>query len=220
MKFGIIGSGDVGRRLGGGLVQHGHHVGLGTRNPEKKELNEWKNEFSKNNGENKVFVGTFEEVSSFGEVVIISTLWEGTYNAIKIANPSNFKGKVVIDTTNPLDFSQGMPPSLSVGHSNSGGETIQHLLPDAYVVKAFNIIGNPHMINPDFPCGPPTMFICGNNSEAKKMVTDIILNPFGWETIDIGNIKASRMLEPLALLWITYYFNTGTGNHALKLLKK
>jgi 8-hydroxy-5-deazaflavin:NADPH oxidoreductase len=82
------------------------------------------------------------------------------------------------------------------------------------------LVGYPHMIHPDFPGGKPTMFICGNDDEAKKMVTDDILTRFGWETIDIGGIEGSRLLEPLALLWITQYFRTGNGNHAFKLLQK
>jgi predicted dinucleotide-binding enzyme len=131
--------------------------------------------------------------------------------------------KIVIDVTNPLDFSQpGMPPKLAIGHIDSGGETVQRLMPEAKVVKAFNIVGNPQFLHPNFPNGgPPTMFICGNDDQAKKTVIDIILTKFGWnETIDIGGIEGARLLEPLALLWITHYFRTGNGNHAFKLLRK
>ena len=137
-----------------------------------------------------------------------------------MAGPSNMSGKVIIDTINPLDFSQGLPPRMAVGHTDSAAEINQRLLPGAKVVKAFNIVGNPHMIHPDFPCGPPTMFICGNDEQAKKMVTENILTPFGWETIDIGGLEGARLLEPLAMLWITHFFRTGTGNHAFKLLRK
>jgi 8-hydroxy-5-deazaflavin:NADPH oxidoreductase len=119
-----------------------------------------------------------------------------------------------------LDFSEGMPPILAVGYTDSAGETVQRMLPNSKVVKAFNIVGNPHMVHPNFPGGPPTMFICGNDEDAKKDVIDNILTKFGWETIDIGGIEAARLLEPLALLWITHYFRTGTGDHAFKLLRK
>ena len=111
-------------------------------------------------------------------------------------------------------------PKLAVGHTDLGGEIIQRLLPETKVVKAFNIVGNSHMVHPKFQDGPPTMFICGNNDEAKKLVTNDILNRFGWETIDIGGIEGSRLLEPLAMLWITYYFKTSNGNHAFRLLRK
>jgi predicted dinucleotide-binding enzyme len=94
------------------------------------------------------------------------------------------------------------------------------MLPDSKVVKAFNIVGNPHFIHPDFPGGPPTMFICGNDDYAKKTLIDNILTKFGWETIDIGGIEGARLLEPLAFLWIMQYFRTGNGNHAFKLLRK
>lgn len=113
-----------------------------------------------------------------------------------------------------------MPPKLAIGHTDSAGETVQRLLPNAKVIKTLNIVGNPHMVHPDFPCGPSTMFICGNNEEAKNMVINNILTPFGWQTIDIGGIEGARLLEPLAMLWILHYFRTGTGDHAFKLLKK
>ena len=220
MKVGILGSGDVGRRLSDGLIELGHTVKIGTRDPDKGEVVQW---VSNHGGEEgKASAGPFVEAASFGdELTVLATAWEGIPNVIKMADPKNFARKVVIDTTNPLDFSKGIPPRLAVGHNDSAGETIQRLLPEAKVVKAFNIVGNPHMIHPDFPQGgPPTMFICGNDDDAKKMVTDSILTPFGWETIDIGGIEEARLLESLAMLWITYYFRTNTGNHAFKLLRK
>ncbi|MGC2428400.1 MAG: NAD(P)-binding domain-containing protein [Nitrososphaeraceae archaeon] len=219
MKTGILGSGDVGRRLGDGFIELGHMVKIGTRDPSKGEVVQW---VSNHGGEEgKASAGTFTEAASFGEMIVIATSWDGTSNAIKMADPTNFAGKIVIDVTNPLDFSKGMPPKLAVGYSDSAGETVQRLIPEAKVVKAFNIVGNPHFVHPDFPNGgPPTMFICGNDEEAKKVVKDNILTKFGWETVDIGGIDGARLLEPIAFLWITYYFRTGTGNHAFKLLRK
>jgi 8-hydroxy-5-deazaflavin:NADPH oxidoreductase len=218
MRIGILGSGDVGRRLGDGLIELGHSIKIGSRDPNKKDIVQWIN----NHGgeERKGSSGTFTEAASFAELIVLATLWDGTLNAIKMADPKNFDGKVVVDVTNPLDFSKGMPPRLAVGHTDSGGETIQRMLSESKVVKAFNIVGNPHMVHPNFPGGPPTMFICGNDEESKKIVTDKILTPFGWETVDIGGIEGSRLLEPLAMLWMIYYFKTSTGNHAFKLLRK
>jgi predicted dinucleotide-binding enzyme len=168
----------------------------------------------------KVSSGSFAEAASFGELDVIATSWAGTDEVIRMANPKNFAGKVVIDVTNPLDFSKGMPPRLAIGHADSAGETVQRMLPDSKVVKAFNTVGNSHFIHPDFPGGPPTMFICGNDGKAKKTITDNILTKLGWETIDIGGIEGARLLEPLAFLWIMHYFRTGNGNHAFKLLRK
>jgi 8-hydroxy-5-deazaflavin:NADPH oxidoreductase len=216
MKIGIIGSGDVARKLADGFIELGLHVKIGSRDPNQSKITDWINKHDKE----KASSGTFAETASFGELVVLATLWEGTADAIQLSNSKNLTNKIVIDVTNPLDFSKGIPPTLAVGHTDSGGETVQRLLPDSKVVKAFNIVGNPHMVHPDFPDGRPTMFICGNDEASKKIVTDDILSKFGWETIDIGGIEGSRVLEPLALLWILQYFKTGNGNHAFKLLLK
>jgi len=217
MKIGILGSGDVGRRLAAGCIDLGHHVMIGTRNPVKEEIQKW---IDNTKHKENAFVGSFAEAASFGELIIISTLWGGTENAINMATSSNFNDKIVVDTTNPLEFAKDMPPKLSIGYDNSAGEVIQSLLPNSKVVKAFNIVGNPHMVHPNFSGGPPTMFICGNFKDAKNQVVEKLLTPFGWESIDIGGIEQSRLLEPLAMLWITYYIQTGSGNHAFRLLKK
>ena len=212
VKVGILGSGGVGLRLGDGFVGLGHEVKIGTRSPAK--VTSW----AAKNG-SKASAGSFSEVASFGDIVVIATLWEGTASALEMAGARNFTDKVVIDVTNPLDFTKGVPPRLAVGHTDSAGETIQRMLPGARVVKAFNTVGNPHMLHPDFPGGPPTMFICGNDDGAKKSVAEI-LDALGWEAVDIGGIEGSRLLEPLAMLWIAYFFKTSTGNHAFKLLRK
>lgn len=216
MKVGIIGSGEVGRKLADGFIELGHQVKLGSRDPKQSKIIDWINKHDKE----KASSGTFAETASFGELVVLATLWEGTAEAIQLSNSENLAEKIVIDVTNPLDFSKGMPPSLALGHTDSGGEAVQRMLPNSKVVKAFNIVGNPHMVHPDFPGGKPTMFICGNDEASKKIVTDEILSKFGWETIDIGGIEGSRLLEPLALLWILHYFRTGSGDHAFKLLRK
>ena len=216
MKIGIIGSGDVGQRLADGFIGLGHTVKIGSRDPNQKKVTEWMDKHDKGVASS----GTFAEAASFGELNVLATSWAGTADAIRMVDPQNFAGKVVIDVINPLDFSEGMPPRLAIGHTDSAGEIVQRMLPSSKVVKAFNIVGNPHMIHPDFPGGPPTMFICGNDDEAKKVVINNILTKFGWETIDIGGIEAARLLEPLALVWITHYIRTGNGNHAFKLLRK
>jgi predicted dinucleotide-binding enzyme len=216
MKVGILGSGEVGLKLADGFIELGHQVKIASRDPNQSKITDWIDKHDKE----KASSGTFAETATFGELVVLATLWEGTAEAIQLSNSENLAKKIVIDVTNPLDFSKGMPPVLAVGHTDSGGETVQRMLPNSKVVKAFNIVGNPHMIHPDFPGGKPTMFICGNDDASKKIVTDDILSKFGWETIDIGGIEGSRILEPLALLWILHYFRSGNGNHAFKLLLK
>lgn len=215
MKVGILGTGDVGKALAKGFAEIGYDVMIGSRDANGEKVQAIVKEIGA-----KASPGTFADAAKFGDLAVISTLWMGTENAIKLAGPKNLAGKVVIDTTNPLDFSKGMPPSLAIGHTNSAGEEIQRWLPDAKVVKAFNIVGNPDMVNPQFSGGPPDMFICGDDADAKKKVTEI-LNVFGWSSvIDIGGISGSRLLEPLCILWVLYGVQSGGWRHAFKMLKK
>jgi 8-hydroxy-5-deazaflavin:NADPH oxidoreductase len=165
-----------------------------------------------------VSAGSFADAAGFGELLVLATKWDGTENAIKLAGPRNAAGKVVIDVTNPLDFASGAP-QLAVGYTDSGGERVQRWLPQAKVVKAFNIVGNSAMVNPKFPGGPPDMFIAGNDDGAKRTVADIC-KAFGWPAADLGGIESARYLEPLAMVWIVYGFRTNTWNHAFKLLRK
>jgi len=213
MRIGVLGTGDVGRVLGVGFAALGHEVKIGSRSPQQEKVREWLKKAGP-----KASAGTFAEAAAFGDIVVLATLWTGTENVVKLAGQKNLAGKVVIDTTNPLDFSAGTP-RLSVGHTDSAGETVQRWLPQAKVVKAFNHVGNAHMVNPQFPGGPPTMFICGNDGGAKKTVAGL-LEAFGWPAVDIGGIEGSRYLEPLAMLWIIYGVGTNSWNHAFRLLQK
>src|SRR5437867_983782 len=183
MKIGILGTGDVGTALGKGFASLGNEVKMGSRDPAGEKLKAWIAVAG-----SRASGGTFAETAAFGEVVVLATLWTGTENVIRLAGPQNLSGKIVIDATNPLLFREGGPPSLALGHTDSGGEQVQRWLPQARVVKAFNIVGHAHMVNPNFPGGPPDMLICGNDASAKKAVTDI-LKSFGWTTIDIGGIE-------------------------------
>jgi predicted dinucleotide-binding enzyme len=214
LKIGVIGTGDVGRVLGGGFAALGHAVKMGSRDPGSEKVTRWVAETGA-----RASAGTFAEAAKFGEVVVLATLWTGTQNAITLAGPQNLAGKVVIDTTNPLDFTNGMPPRLSVGHTDSAGEQVQRWLPEARVVKCFNSVGSVHMVNPTFPGAKPDMFLCGNDEAAKKTVSELC-TAFGWPTIDIGGIEGARYLEPLAMVWISFLFRYGSSNHAFALLRK
>jgi predicted dinucleotide-binding enzyme len=213
MRVGILGSGEVGRVLGKGFADSGHEVKLGTRNPEDARVTSWLAEAGA-----KASAGSFAEAATFGEIAVLATRWAGTENAIHLAGPANLAGKLVLDPTNPLDFA-ALPPTLNLGHTDSGGEQVQRWLPKAHVVKAFNHVGSSHMVKPTFPGGPPDMFICGNDPGAKEKATRI-LREFGWSVIDLGGIESSRYLEPLAMVWILHYFQIRSGNHAFKLLRK
>jgi len=211
MSVGILGSGDVGKALARGFILLGHEVKIGSRDPEK--LREW----VESAGE-RASSGTFEETAKFGDLIVLATLGAAVENAIDLAGKSNFDGKVVIDTTNPLDFSSG-GPQLSIGFNDSLGERVQRRIPKARVVKAFNTVGNAHMVKPDFPGGPPTMFIAGNEDESKRLVSQICEH-FGWDISDLGGIESSRYLEPMCLAWVLHGIHSKSWNHAFKLLKK
>lgn len=198
-KVGILGTGEVGKALGRGFASRGCEVKIGGR--EKKSEHT-----------------TFDEAAKFGDIALLCTRWDGTENAIKLADPKNLAGKIVIDVTNPLKHVNGQPVGLERGHNDSGGEQVQRWLPQSKVVKAFNIVGNALMVDPKLPGGPPTMLIGGNDAGAKKEVTEI-LTDFGWETIDLGGIEASRELEPMCWAWVRIAMATGKWMHAFKVLK-
>lgn len=163
--------------------------------------------------------GTFAEVAAEGEILVLAVAGARVEEALETAGTGSFDGKVVIDVTNPLAFEEGKPPALAVGFDDSGGEQVQRAIPGARVVKAWNIVGSPYMVDPDLPGGPPTMFIAGDDDGAKATVTEI-LDSFGWpETIDIGGIEGSRQLEPLCLLWVGVGIRGGRFDHAFKLLR-
>ena len=215
MKVGILGSGDVGRRLGTGFIAAGHEARLGTRHPDQPEVVDWLRKAGP-----KGSVGTFTEAADFGEVIVLATLGVATLDALREAGVPHFAGKVVIDATNPLAPGPDGAPRLAVGPAASNGEAVQATIPEARVVKAFNIIGNPHMFHPTFPGGPPDMFICGNGAAAKKTVGSI-LGEFGWPSvIDIGGIDGARELESLCILWVKSAIQMNNFDIAFKLLRK
>ena len=192
MNVGILGSGDVAKSLASGFVKHGHGVTMGTRDASK--LSTFANEA-------KVKVGSFADAAAAGESVLLALHGEGTDNALELAGPGSFRGKIVLDATNPLDFSKGMPPGLFVGTTDSLGERVQRKLPDAKVVKCFNTVTHRSMIDPKFS-EPVPMLICGNDAEAKRR-TGELLQTLGWPgVLDVGDIAGARWLEALVPLWV------------------
>jgi len=214
VKVGILGTGDVGQALGRGCASLGHEVRMGSREVGNPNAEAWASKTGA-----RASAGTFAAAAAFGEIVVLATAWTGAENALRLAGAKNLAGKVVIDVTNPLNFTPNAPPTLALGHTDSGGEQVQRWLPESRVVKAFNTVGNAHMVHPDFPGGPPDMFICGNDAAAKKTVTGIC-EAFGWPVIDIGGIEGSRLLEPLCILWVLYGIQHNSWNHAFKLLRR
>lgn len=210
-NVGILGSGDVGKSLARGFIALGHDVKIGSRSPEKLAS------FVAEAGE-RASSGTFAEAAEFGDLIALATFGTGTEEAIHLAGVKNFSGKVVIDATNPLDFSSGAP-KLAIGFDDSLGERVQRWIPEGRVVKAFNTAGNALFFQPKFAGGPPDMFICGNDDDAKKIVSQICTH-FGWGVIDIGGIEGSRYLEPMCMTWVLHGFRSGSWTHAFKMLRK
>ncbi|MBS1792828.1 MAG: NAD(P)-binding domain-containing protein [Acidobacteria bacterium] len=212
MKIGIIGSGGVAKTLAGGFLANGHQVTLGTRDAEK--LADWLAAA----GENAA-VGSFAETARFGDVVFLCVRGEAAVDAVALAGAENLAGKTLIDPTNPLDFSNGVPPKFAAAVGDSLGERVQRAAPDARVVKAFNAIGAAIMVDPRFGDDRATMFIAGDDDRAKKE-TAALAAEFGWDVEDLGGIDQSFFLEAFASLWINYGFKNNHWTHAFKFLKR
>jgi 8-hydroxy-5-deazaflavin:NADPH oxidoreductase len=213
MKIGVIGSGVVAQTLGAGFLKHGYEVALGTRDSAK--LAEW------GAAHPGAKIVTFAEAARFAEIVVLAVGGEVALDALKLAGAEALDGKVVIDACNPIG---GGPPVNGVLRyfttmTDSLMERLQAAYPKARFVKAFNSVGAAQMVNPEFAGGRPTMFICGADAGAKKIVT-ALLDQFGWDAEDMGEIEAARAIEPLCMLWCIPGVGRGDWSpHAFKLLR-
>lgn len=215
MKVGVLGSGDVGKTLASGFLKHGHTAMLGTRNPDSEPAGKWVA------GNPKGRVGTFSAAAEFGEILVLAVPGSAVASVIELAGADNFKGKTVIDPSNPIADAppvDGVLPFYT-GPNESQAERTQAWIPEAKIVKAFNSVGAARMVDPVYDAGPPTMFFCGNDEAAKAQVSEI-LSEFGWEPFDCGSILAARALEPLCILWCIPGFRDSLWTHAFKLLVK
>jgi len=212
-KIGVIGSGVVGLTLANGFLNHGYDVTIGTNDSKKRDALK-----SKTNG--KAGVGSFEETARFGDTVVLAVKGTAAEAAVKAAGPGNLAGKTIIDTTNPIADAPPVNGVLRFFTSLDGSlmERLQKLVPDAHFVKAFSCVGNALMVNPDFKGARPTMFICGNDEQAKRDVAAIV-EQFGFEIADMGTVEAARAIEPLCMLWCIPGFRNNSWTHAFKLLK-
>jgi predicted dinucleotide-binding enzyme len=207
----ILGNGVVGIALAKGFEAMGLRVVFGTRDVKSAKTREALLAVPGSSA------ASYAEAARAGDAIVVALPWTGLAETLQAAGPDNFAGKLVIDPSNPLDFSNGAP-RLALGFSDSAGETVQRLLPKAKVVKAFNIISSVHMVRPRLADGAPDMFIAGNDEGAKREIGRI-LEAFGWRrAVDLGDIAASRLLEPLAMTWITYAFRSDHWTHAFSLL--
>jgi len=215
MKIGIIGSGVVGQTLGAKLVERGEDVVLGTRSPgsmdDKRGFGQSLDDWLKAAG-SKARVGTFADAAAHGEVVINATSGTVSLEALRLAGEQNLRGKILIDVSNPLDFSKGMPPTLTVCNTDSTGEQIQRAFPAAKVVKTLNTTNVQVMVDPaSVAGGDHDLFVSGNDPEAKARVTELLRQWFGWRTvIDLGDITTSRGVEMLLPVWLRLWGALGS----------
>lgn len=214
MKIGILGSGMVGKTLGGKLADLGHEVMLGTRTPAK--LEEWLRTVQGN-----IRAGSFADTAAHGEILFNATNGAGSLDALAQAGETHLNGKLLLDITNPLDFSRGMPPTLFVSNDDSLGEHIQRAYPLLKVVKTLNTVTAHVMINPQQVAdGDHTVFVSGNDAEAKAQTTAILTEWFGWKhVVDLGDITTARGTEMYLAIWIRLWGALGTPMFNVKVVK-
>lgn len=222
MKIGIIGSAHVAQTVGGKLSQLGHEIVLGTRDPSKLDdkkgfggtLREWLAAHPSGR------VGTNAEAAAHGELLINATNGDGAINALTLAGADNLAGKILIDISNPLDFSKGMPPTLFIKDTDSLGELIQRTFPTTKVVKTWNTMTADVMINPALVNGGDHTIILSGNDEAAKASVTALLQSLGWrDIIDLGDLSTARGTEMLLPIWVRLWGKLGTGHFQFKIAR-
>jgi predicted dinucleotide-binding enzyme len=207
MRIGVLGTGTVGCTLGSALVEGGHDVRMGSRSTGNESAVAWVADAGGRASE-----GTFADAAGFGELVVNATAGAASLEALHAAGGEQLAGKVLVDVSNPLDFSAGMPPTLTVCNDDSLGERIQRAFADVHVVKTLNTVTAAVMVQPDLVPGRHTLFVCGDDAGAKAQVGEL-LQGFGWPAdaiLDLGDITAARAMEMYLPLWLRLYGATGT----------
>jgi predicted dinucleotide-binding enzyme len=206
MRIGVLGTGVVGRTLASALLEGGHDVRMGSRAAGNQQAVAWVAEAGDRASE-----GTFADAAGFGELVVNATAGAASLDALDAAGAEQLAGKVLVDVSNPLDLSAGMPPTLTVCNDDSLGERIQRAFADVHVVKTLNTVTAAVMVQPDLVPGRHTVFVCGDDSGAKAQVGEL-LQDFGWPAdaiLDLGDISAARGMEMYLPLWLRLYGATG-----------
>jgi 8-hydroxy-5-deazaflavin:NADPH oxidoreductase len=211
MDIGVLGTGTVGRALAGKLAATGAQVVIGTRDPAvlpgREDFADWRATSP------AVEVGTFAEAAAAAEIAFNATPGHVSLEVLRMAGADNLEGKILVDVSNPLDFSTGMPPSLFVSNTDSLGERIQAQLPGTRVVKSLNTVNASVMVDPrQLADGDHHVFVSGNDQEAKQVVSDLLRDRFGWRNvIDLGDISTARGAEMLMPMWLRLMGSLGTA---------
>lgn len=207
MRYGVLGTGVVGRTLGSRLVELGNQVTMGGRQAGGDAAVEWARAAGEGARE-----GSFAEAAAFGEVVIVAVAGSHAVSALRMAGTENLRGKVVVDVSNPIAEGTGFPPQLSVCNTDSVGEQLQREFPEARVVKSMNTVNCAVMVDPAVVPGTHTVFVGGDDAEAKRVVASM-LHSFGWpaeSVFDLGGIETARGTEMYLALWLRLMRAVGT----------
>ena len=215
MKIAILGSGIVGRTIGSKLIGLGHEVRMGSRMVDNLYVLEWKEA----NGRRATH-GIFSDAAEFGEIAFNCTAGAASLAALESAGADNLKGKVLVDVSNPLDFSKGIPPKLIVCNTDSLGEQIQRAFPETKVVKTLNTVPCNIMVNPGLLRGAHDVFVSGNDEEAKVTVTRLLMEWFGWKSvIDLGDITTARGAEMVLPIWLSLQAALKTSDFNFRIVR-
>jgi predicted dinucleotide-binding enzyme len=216
MRIAVLGTGMVGRTLGSKLAELGHEVRMGSRTAGNENAAAWAAETGA-----AASAGDFADAAAFGELVLNCTSGTVSLEALEAAGAGNLAGKVLIDVSNPLDFAQGFPPSLSICNTDSVGESIQRAFPEARVVKALNTVNCALMVDPGRVPGDHALFMCGNDAGAKGETLSL-LGELGWpaeRVVDLGDITGSRGMEMYLALWLRLMVTGGTADFNVALVR-
>jgi predicted dinucleotide-binding enzyme len=211
MKVGVLGTGAVGESIASALAGRDNYVMMGSRTANNEKSVKW----TKKAG-NYASAGTFNDAAAFGDIIFICLSGEHALDVVKGINEENLRNKIVVDVTNPLDFTKGMPPRIleELGNSTSVGEEIQKLLPNSYVVKTLNTVNYKLMVDARLiNSADHNLFVCGNNLDAKNKVMHLLVDSFHWKAdrvLDLGGIEMSRCVEAIVPFWVAVYQKLGT----------
>jgi predicted dinucleotide-binding enzyme len=217
MRVGVLGTGIVGPTLGSKLTELGHHVKMGSRSSGGEKASAWAASAGARASE-----GSFADAAAYGDLVINATAGAHVLDVLRACGSANLAGKVLVDVSNPLDFSAGFPPTLSVSNTNSVAEQIQREFPEARVVKTLNSVSAAVMVNPGMIPGGSNIFVSGNDVTAKREVRSL-LGQFGWsdkDIVDLGDITTARGPEMYLALWVRLMGPMGTGHFNIRLVRE
>jgi predicted dinucleotide-binding enzyme len=208
MRIAVLGTGPVGHALANRLIEVGHDVWMGSRDAGGETVTAWAAGHSE-----RAHAATFADAAAAGELIVNATGGAVSLAVLASVAPDDLAGKVLLDISNPLDFSHGFPPGLSPAITDSSAEQIQRAHPQARVVKSLNTMNCDVMVDPSLVRGPHTVFVAGDDEAAKATVADLLAS-FGWprpDILDLGGLVASRGLEAYVLFWVNLRMALGTN---------